>query len=255
MAEYTFDEEKHVHMLDGNKIKGCTTVLDIIAKPALIQWAADLAAVEAINNEDLTAKYQWVQGIEDWDEKKKAKDQLDKDFPNYKKARTAHRKKKEKAADWGTIVHKAIETYIKTKSVPTTVIVKRENYILLPEHTAAVNNFVIWATQNDVKFLESEKGIYSEEWQVGGIVDMVCEYGGKRYVGDVKTSSGIYETYFLQTAAYAKMLMEMGLYKNFDGMVIVNCKKDGTINVEERKDVEGNIKCYEAAITLHNRLN
>lgn len=253
MPTYTFDEKKHVHMLDGKKIKGCTTVLDIIAKPALIQWAANLAAADAFTTGSVEglgeAIGQYVKIDTD------AARELDKQFPEFKKARLAHRKKKDDAADWGTIVHKAIEVWIKTKAVPTAVIAKGVNYILLPEHVTAVNNFVIWASQNNVEFLESEKGIYSEEWQIGGIVDFVYRRGGRLYVGDVKTSSGIYETYFLQVAAYAKMLIEMNAYEHFDGMVIVNCKKDGTIDVEERNDVAGNIKCFEAAITLHNRLN
>ncbi len=244
MSEYTFDEEKHVHMLDGRKIKGCTTILDVISKPALIPWAAG----EVVKYIEENCDYEELENVEVPDFYRVTKEQL-------KAAKSAHRKKKEKAADWGTIVHKAIETWIKTNVVPTAVIAKGENYILLDEHLVAVNNFVSWATQNNVEFLISEKGIYSEEWQIGGIVDFVCKKDGKLYTGDVKTSSGIYETYFLQTAAYAKMLIEMGLYPRFDGMVIVNCKKDGTINVEERKDVLGNIKCYEAAITLHNRLN
>lgn len=238
MPEYTFDEEKHVHMLDGKKIKGCTTILDVIAKPALIGWAAG-QVVEYIKT-NCKEIDQFVYEVTDED---------------LKNAKVAHRKKKEKAADWGTIVHKAIEMWMKMGVIPTSVTAKGGSFILLEEHLVAVNNFVTWATENKVEFLVSEKGIYSEEWQIGGIVDFVCKIDGKTFVGDVKTSSGIYESYFLQTSAYAKMLMEMGLYNQFEGMIIVNCKKDGSISVEERKDVAGNIKCFEAAITLHNRLN
>ena len=236
---YHFDEINHVHYFGDKKLKGVTTILDqTIAKPALIGWAASEAANYASARISAGKEY--------------TEDELTKIF---KEAKVAHRKKKEKAADWGTIVHKAVEIWIKTKAIPTAVVAKGENYILLPEHLKAVNDFVIWASTNNIEFLQSEKGIYSEEWGVGGIVDFVCKWDGKLFVGDVKTSSGIYETYFLQTAAYAKMMIEMGMYKSFDGMVIINCKKDGDFKVEERKDIEGNIRCYEAAITLHNRLN
>ena len=42
MNERTFDAKKHVHTLDGKNLTGVTTVLSVIAKPALIQWAADM---------------------------------------------------------------------------------------------------------------------------------------------------------------------------------------------------------------------
>lgn len=243
MPEYSFDEENHVHMLDGKKIKGCTTILDVIAKPALIPWAAG----EVVKHIEQKCPYATVDEYGD-DFYLVSKEEL-------KKAKSAHRKKKEKAADWGTIVHKAIEIWIKTRSIPPAVVSKGENYILSPDYLSAINNFVAWSLNNNVEFILSEKRIYSEEWGIGGIVDLVLKKEGKVYVGDVKTSSGIYETYFLQTAAYAKMLLEMGEVNHIDGLIIVNCKKDGTIDVEERKDVQGNIKCYEAAIVLHNRLN
>lgn len=277
MPTYSFDEtvnkktgkKKHVHMLDGKPILGTTTVLDVIAKPALIQWAANLGTAEAFM---LASSLALLMETEEEDGLEQLLDlanaiskyekidtdachELDKQFPLFKKARLAHREKKDAAADWGTLVHKAIEVWIKTKAIPTAVTLSEVNHILLPEHLTAIENFVGWATKNNVEFLQSEKGIYSETWQIGGIVDMVVKIDGKLLVGDLKTSSGIWESYWLQTAAYAKMMMEMGMYPRFDGMVIVNCKKDGTIDVEERKDVAGNIKCYEAAIVLHNRLN
>lgn len=255
MAEHTFSESGHVHMFDGKKVKGVTTPLEVIAKPALIQWAADLAAVEALHDDELTRRYKEIADMPYGPDRDKAKKLIDKDFPAYKAARLAHRKKKEDAADWGKIVHKAIEVWIKTGAVPTAIEIDGRNYILEEDHLKAINNFVNWATQNNVSFLCSEKLIHSNEWEMGGIVDFVATIGGKLLVGDIKTSSGIWESYWLQCSAYAKMMMEMGLYNNFDGMIIVNCKKDGTINVEERKDVAGNIKCYEAAIILHNRMN
>lgn len=255
MSEWTFKEEGHAHFHDGKRKKGCTTILGVIAKPFLIQWAADVAAVKALDIPELTDRYESIAKLPHGDEKAALKKQLDKDFPQYSIARKGHIKKKETAADWGKIVHKAIEMWIGSKAVPTAVEIAKENYLLLPEHLAAINNFVDWATANNVEFLQSEKQIHSDEWDIGGIVDFVGRYNGKLWVGDVKTSSFIDETHILQVSSYAKMMMEMGMYDSFDGMVIVNCKKDGTLLIEERQDITGNIRCFEAALLLHNRLD
>ena len=252
MPIYSFDEAKHVHKLDGKRIKGCTTILGIIAKPQLIQWSANLAAAEAFRIGSVDGLVEKINEFEKIDSE--ACKQIDLEFPEFAKARLAHKEKKDNAAEWGKIVHKAIEVWIKTKNNPTVVEIGGEQVKLLDEHIKAVNQFITWATKNDVEFLLSEKGIYSEIWQIGGIVDFVCKIKGILYVGDIKTSSDIYEEYFLQCSAYAKMMTEMGLYDNFDNMIIINTKKDGTFKTEERNNVKDDIKCFEAAIILHNRL-
>ena len=40
-----FNEEKHLYTLDDKPVTGVTTILKTIAKPQLIQWAAN----EAVN--------------------------------------------------------------------------------------------------------------------------------------------------------------------------------------------------------------
>ena len=41
--EFVFDEKEHAYFLNGKPMLGCTSVLGVIAKPALIQWAANEA--------------------------------------------------------------------------------------------------------------------------------------------------------------------------------------------------------------------
>ena len=79
--EFTFDEKRHRYYLDGKAMTGCTTVLGVIAKPALIQWAADKAAAYALGCKrapGLLKEYNNVQAMEDWREKKQAKGFLEK---------------------------------------------------------------------------------------------------------------------------------------------------------------------------------
>lgn len=257
---YVFNEKKHVHQLDGKNLTGVTTVLGVIAKPMLIGWSAN-TAVDYIKEklfpdgkkiidlgDDITVKF-----VEE----------------TLKEARTAHTKKKEKAGDWGTIVHACCEVWATTGNIPATVIVKDEEVEVKEEHKKAVDNFVKWATDNKVKFLANEKHVYSREWWCGGICDIICEIDGKRYVGDIKTGKGIYPEAFIQCSAYAKMLKEMGEYEDilkdhvmtdvikpaFDGVVVINLKKDGGFDVQFNYDLAGNQKCFESALNIYRQLN
>jgi CRISPR/Cas system-associated exonuclease Cas4 (RecB family) len=163
-----------------------------------------------------------------------------------KEARTAHRKKKEKAGDWGTAVHLAIEEWIKFK---------KEEPELDEIGINVFNKFRAWAEENSVKFLESEKHLWSEKMWTGGIVDLVIEMQGKRYIADIKTSSGIYNEAFFQMAAYDLMLKEMGEGKDIEGYIVINLKKDGTMDMKMATDMEMNQQAFLSALSLYKIIN
>lgn len=229
--EYTFDKAKHLHKLDGKNLTGVTTVLSILAKPALIQWSAN-QAVEYIEK-NFPSVDQLIKG--------------DFSFSDlFKEAKIAHRKKKEEAGSKGTDVHAIIEEMVKN------AIEFHEGRILTGKNpNPQVQHFIDWAIENKVKFLESERNVYSVDWFIGGIVDLVMEIDGKIWIGDIKTSSGIYPEYFFQTSAYQKCLEEMGLYKEIVGHVIINLKKDGTFDEKRSISNEENKKAFEACLTLY----
>ena len=81
------------------------------------------------------------------------------------------------------------------------------------------------AEKNKVKFLASEQKLYSKLHWTAGTADFLCKIDGQTYLGDIKTSSGIYDrTPFAQCASYRMMLKEM-TGKECDGSIIVNIKK------------------------------
>ena len=41
---FEFNETNHSYKLNGIKLPGCTTILSMISKPALIQWSANETA-------------------------------------------------------------------------------------------------------------------------------------------------------------------------------------------------------------------
>jgi hypothetical protein len=232
---FHFDDKKHIYYLDGKKMYGVTSILGVIAKPMLIQWAANMAC-----------------------------DHIEKNFPTFedlinkpsllaeliKEARTAHRKTKEDAGSKGTDVHAEIETYIKN------CIEVADGYATIDDGTASsqLALFISWARENNVRFLESEKRVYSESGWYAGTCDLVFEMDGKKWIGDVKTGKAIYPEYYLQMAAYQNALEEMEEHTDIHGAMVINLKKTGGIEIGQNYDYEGNKLAFLGALTLFKQL-
>jgi len=253
--KFTFDDsinpatgkKRHIYKLDGKRMTGVTTILGVIAKPMLIPWASKMA-VEYIaeNFTERLLKHPLP-----------SKEEMDKFF---EEAKNAHRNTKEKAGELGTDIHSIIEKIIKD------AIEKHEGYLEGHfdiktgkitngiEPVKQINYFFEWAIKHKVKFLATEKQIYSESLFCAGTCDFICEIDGEKFVGDLKTSGGIYPEMLYQVGAYRMMLEEMG-EKDFSGAIIVRLGKDGKF--DEDKDVaisyhyEDEKKAFLSALNLY----
>lgn len=223
---YTFDQGKHLHLYDGKPLTGTTTVLQVINKPMLIQWAAN-QAVEYIKANKLVG----------------GENNIIIPVNVLEEAKTAHRKKKEAAGDWGTTVHAYAEHYVKTGALPPD---DADPLVKL-----AIGHFVKWATDNGVTFLESERNVYSMDMWVGGICDLVLKIGDQVWLADIKTSSGIYPEHFWQMGSYEICLKEMGLYPEVAGYIVLNLKKDGTFDEKRSISNADNQAAFKAALTIY----
>jgi len=229
---FAFDEKKHIYTLDDKPLTGVTSVLRAIAKPALIQWAADMAC-DYIDQARQSEKFT----IED--------------LPNIlKEARLAHRKKKEGAGQRGKDVHLEVELLIKGSLGASGGILE-----VGPKHeNPQIQQFIDWAVDNKVKFLVSEKRVYSETYWVAGTLDFLCEINGKKYVGDIKTSSAIYgREYFAQCAGYRMMLEEMG-ETGFTGSLIIRLGKNGESEVVFSEDYQNDKKLFLACLEVYRTM-
>lgn len=238
-TNFTFNPKNHTYELDGKKMTGVTTVLGVIAKPALIQWAADMACnwlKENCSPDPHWGDGKWYQVSDE----------------HLEEARKAHARKKEDAGAKGTDVHAQVEELIKFW------IAENEGWAMgigRNDYSKMVQPFIDWSITNNVRFLESEKKVYSREWWVAGTADFTCEIDGKRYVGDLKTMKKVWDrTPFFQTAAYRKMLQEMG-EPPYDGTIIVNINKETNELSEHRSyRTEADESCFEAALALYRNL-
>jgi hypothetical protein len=220
---FFYHDGTHRYFYDGKLMTGVTTVLNVLAKPALIQWSANMAAAYALSHADEmdTNAFASVMATIARLTNREAIE-LDKSFPTFKAARNAHTAKKEAAGTHGTDTHKLIETYVKkclaeNEGKPVTDF----------EAPEIIQPFISWSLENVDHFLFSERLMHDPKQFFAGTADFgYVGKDGRRYIGDFKTSSGIYGIdYWLQVSAY-RYLAEVEGDAPYDGMTVVRIGKD-----------------------------
>ncbi len=219
------------------KYTGITTILGVLAKPALIQWAANEAVkyILAADLEDVGAD-----GTPEF-----SRSALESAC---EEARTAHTKKKDKAAEHGTDAHALVEKWI------LMCIELADGKPMIGSYHDTIAPFAKWAFENVDHFLFAERRMSDGKLFVAGTADFACvTKDGKKLMGDFKTSSGIYGIdYWLQVAAY-RVLAESEGDEPYDGSVIVRLGKKGPADfeVQYRFDYETDREAFLAALTLY----
>jgi len=103
----------------------------------------------------------------------------------------------EKAANWGKNVHEIMEKLLVDKK-------PKIDQIILPSIVA----FERWRNCHKIKVIDCEKTVLSNKHQYAGTFDVLAEINGKMGILDLKTSTGIWDDYCLQTAAYFQAFNE-----------------------------------------------
>lgn len=202
-VKLVFDDSNHTYSVDGKIVYGVTNITSVISKPSLIYWAAK-------------------KGAEVFLESVRAGEVLDEVQINEiaNKIKTAHSYSRDRSADIGTMLHSWIEEFLKAglskKSLPK----KPVN----PEMRNAIDSFFEWTKKNKVKFIESERKIYSIKYKYAGTLDAFAVVGGKLAIIDFKTTNSIYPEMWLQTAAYQQAIQEE-LGKKVEKNIIVRLSK------------------------------
>jgi hypothetical protein len=181
-VELKFDENKHYFSVNGESVISVTNCTSIIDKSRpLIYWAVGLSKDYLLANIKELIK----------DDKGGTILRL------IEESAKQHQIKKEEAATAGTEAHKWCELFIKAKT--------DKDIPKLPEDPKvynAVTAFLKWVDEHEVKFLSSERHIYSKKYKYAGIMDAEAVIGKKKCVVDFKTSKGFYNEFRFQVAAY-----------------------------------------------------
>jgi len=190
---------------DGAVYDSVTSILGIIAKPALINWAAN-------TERDLCLE---------------ASAQLYQDFPvgaqkmesaAYKETllrrigdKKAHQKLLDKAGNIGKEAHALIEWNMRKELGQLPGLQPAVG----PEAARAFSKFQEWRQGVELRPLRIEEVVYSREQEYAGTLDLYAALKGPddalvHAVIDWKTGKAIYDEALLQNAAYIWALREMG---------------------------------------------
>lgn len=231
-VELIFESFGHTYHREDEKVTSVTTALSVINKPALVAWAANMAVDYCLSQIVPGTVYDELQLQTIWEN-----------------GRKSHYQKKVDAGNIGTFLHQWIEKYIKGENPQTPV-----NQGL----KESIEKFLKWVDEHNVKFVLSEQQIYSKKYNYTGTLDFICIIDGKMYIGDLKTSSGIYPEMWVQTAAYRAARVEEYPEEKYDGQLILRIGKDGSFEVakcEDNKWFKKMFVAFIAALRLHKELD
>jgi hypothetical protein len=190
----------------GAKVPSVTTILgDGLAKPALINWAANTTAGYAVDN---------------WDDLGKLS--VSARLAKLQKARYAEL---DAASKKGTAVHKLAEKLVAGEEVE------------VPEYLAGhVESYVRFLDEWQVDPVAVEQVVYSHKYRYAGTLDLIADFPtiGKRLLCDVKTAkSGVFPDNALQLSAYRYAECRLGEdateQPNYevDGCAVIHVRADG----------------------------
>lgn len=187
----SFAEKSHRYKVSdrGSKPEHCpsvTTILNVLAKPALVEWGVKCACNYVEDNLRLLFAG--------------ASFSVEQIFKVVQDARTAHDRTRQEAADIGTNVHDWLSEYWKSGG----------RYVAnLPEEGTKERNCVLaainWFAEHEVKPLRVEEAQYSRLLKICGRPDFIGMIDGQLSVLDYKSTRQIWPEVCLQMTAYATM--------------------------------------------------
>ena len=156
-----------------------------------------------------------------------------------------HRAFKKKAADIGTLIHEWCSDWILGKKPK------------MPEDEKVVNGitaFLKFQKEHKLKWLESERYIYSKKHNYAGILDAIAKEGKNLVLVDFKSSNGIYDEMRYQVAGY-QIAWEEEMDKKIDKRIIVRFgKEDGEFEIKELDEDDKDKRVFLACLDIKRRM-
>lgn len=243
-------------------VHGPTTPLGVLDKPLLIPWASKMAVKDMGWYEKETWTPDGYIPVSEAEQAKgyermvsilgRIKTMEPKEFwQALQEAKGAHRRKKEGAADSGTMAHAWVEKFIDWKMGKS----EEPELPTLPEVRPAVDAWLKWyAGAGDVQFTLSEQKIYSRKHQYAGTLDFACIINGVPTMGDLKTSNYFDPKMFMQVSAYQYARLEEFPHEQYNQQIIVRCGRDGALEVKTSTHYKKDIRAFLACWIIWQRL-
>ena len=210
-----YDDDAHIYYLvkDGQRIEleSVTQVLKIIDKSdMLVPWSSKVAIEKLLKN---VATFTTKDG-----RTMVSATPYEVFLTLAMDAKSAHRDKLEDAANVGKEAHKWIESCIKKELGQLSELSPKPEE---PRALSCCNAALDWMAAHQVKWLLTERKVYSRKYNYIGTLDGLCyasactdnlccpeSFKDRITVVDWKSSNALRNEYLLQTAAYFQALME-----------------------------------------------
>jgi len=236
--QLSFDAKSHSYEVTENgrvrTVPNVTSILGVIEKPALVQWAANMTT------EYIRAA--WRPGLR-YDEIQ-LNDILEKARFNFRDA-------SRNAKTIGQLAHEWVESYQRAQLYGTPELPLPVN----EQAKAACQAAASWIAQH-FKPRSMEHRVYSREGDYAGTIDVAGDVDGVPAIVDFKAAGAVYKEFRLQAAAYAFAWAEMHDERVPDRWVIRLDKETGEFEAVKfpREEFRADLKAFLAAKALHMRL-
>jgi hypothetical protein len=168
------------------------------------------------------------------------------------------------AGDRGSTVHQLTEKY--DEGLEVSLISEDGKLNFSMQEWSMFERYVNFRQRFPLKIIQSEMQVISPTYQEAGTVDRLIEMDGKIILIDIKTSNNLYDHYWLQVAAYKRMVEEVsGLNIDAVGILWLNAKTrtNGTKGATQgegwqlitRDDTANDLALYEATKALWKHQN
>ena len=213
---------------------GVTTILDVKDKSGPLQgWAVNQCEAYALEEIDrLQANSPGLESV-----------QLDDFYKILRDMKRNYRDVRRKAAEIGVAVHDFLHRYLEAKMAGTEDSVLRPGLKDLPEGStpdmldkvhASIDAGLEWFRTHKLTPMRMETPVWSPIYGYIGTGDFIGMVDGELCVCDYKTSSGLYSTVWLQTAAYQMAYEEEFPHLEIKARWGINVGKDGLLTAIRR---------------------
>lgn len=226
-----FGSNKHAYFWKERNtfIPGATSILGILAKPALIQWAANKTSEYVVQNLKEGASKEEIERV-------------------CLEAKEKHVRLKEEGGDVGTKIHALAEKLFKGQPIE------------VPTEPMVLNGFNAlreWIAANDVQPIESEKIVFSKSAFVAGTMDLLAAVNGKLAQVDLKSSTGIYPDHKFQVGGY-KFCWEEESGEVIEQNIILHLnKKNGKMKpyvIDDKRELQFHVDTFLRTKALSENL-
>lgn len=197
-----------------------TSLLDVIASPALMGWMAKNGTAKLNMFADVVRAETHQDYFEALAIKAETRWRLTENTAFWKSGKETGAE----AADYGTMAHAWLESHLKGVSV---------DLIALPEPARnAVNAYLKWQEDHKLETIKTEETFYNCRLNYAGTSDWVGKLDGELSLGDWKTSTGIFFNYAIQGWGYALADESQHSERLYRQIFIGRFGKDGTEEVK-----------------------